>query len=45
MLGRDEQMQPGFTDFQDFAQGHGFGSKEAIFEVREVYKTHQVGFH
>ena len=21
MLGRDEQMQPGFVDFQNFAQG------------------------
>ena len=35
MLGRDEKMHPGFADFQNFAQGFGFASKESIFEVRE----------
>ena len=34
-VGRDEQMQPGFVDFQDFAQDFGFASRVAIFEVRE----------
>ena len=29
MFGGDEQMQPGFVDFQHFAQG--FASREAIF--------------
>ena len=24
MLGRDEQMQPGFVDFKNFAQAFGF---------------------
>ena len=31
MLGRDEQTQPGFVDFQNFVQGFGFASREAIF--------------
>ena len=31
MLGRDEQMRPGFIDFQNFAQGFGFASSEATF--------------
>ena len=31
MLGRDEQMQPGFVDFQNFAQGFGFAGRKAIF--------------
>ena len=30
MLSRDEQMQPGFVDFQTFAQGFGFARREAI---------------
>ena len=35
-------MQPGFSDFQDFAQGFGFASSEAISKAREPRKTHQV---
>ena len=31
MLGRDEQMQPGFVDFQNFSQGFGFARREASF--------------
>ena len=31
MLGRGEQMQPGFVHFQNFPQGFGFASREAIF--------------
>ena len=31
MLGRDEEMQLGFVDFQNFAQGFGFVSRQAIF--------------
>ena len=31
MLGNDEQMQPRFVCFQNFAQGFGFASREAIF--------------
>ena len=38
MLGRDEEMQPRFVDFQNFVQDFGFASREAIQE------THQVGF-
>ena len=34
-------MQPGFVDFQDFAQGFGFAKREATFEAREFQKTHQ----
>ena len=34
MLGKDEQMQPGFADFQNFAQGFGFDTREAIFQAR-----------
>ena len=45
MLGGDEQMQTGFVHFQDFTQGFGFASRDAIFEARELYKTHPVGFH
>ena len=41
MLDGDEQMQPGFVDFQNFAQG--FANREAFF-AREFQKTHQVGF-
>ena len=26
-------MRPGFADFQSFAQGFGFASREAIFEA------------
>ena len=32
------------VDFPNFAQGFGFASREAIFEVREFPKTDQVGF-
>ena len=35
MLGSDEQMQPGFFDFQDFANGFGFSGREATVEARE----------
>ena len=45
MLGRDEQIQQGFADFQNFAQGFGFDSRETIFYFREFQKTHKVGFH
>ena len=31
MLSRDEQMQQGFVDFQNFAQGFSFARREAIF--------------
>ena len=31
MLGRDEQMQSGFVNFQNFAHGFGFARREAIF--------------
>ena len=37
-------MPPGFVDFPNFAQGFGFTGREAISEVREFSKTHQVGF-
>ena len=30
MSGKDEQTQPGFVDFQNFAQCSGFASREAI---------------
>ena len=45
MLGRDEQMQPGLIDSQDFCQGFGFASRQAIFEAMEFQKTHDMGFH
>ena len=35
MLGRDEKMQPGFVDPQEFAQVFGFARREDIFEARE----------
>ena len=38
MLVRDEQMQPGFIDFQTFAQGFGFVNREAFLGQR-VSKT------
>ena len=44
MLGRNENMWPGFVDFLNFAQGFGFASREAISEAREFSKIHQVGF-
>ena len=44
MFDRDKQMQPGFVDFQNFAQGFGFARKEAIFLGQGFKKTHQVGF-
>ena len=44
MLGRDENMQPGFVDFPTFSQSFGFASREVIPEVREFLKTHQMGF-
>ena len=31
MLARDEQMQPQFVDFQNFARGFGLARREAIF--------------
>ena len=31
MLGRDEQMQPGFVDFQNFSQGLAFARKGGYF--------------
>ena len=34
-----EKWQPGFVDFQNFAKGFGFTSREAIFEVREFQKN------
>ena len=37
-------MIPGLVDFQNFAQGFDFASKEAISEAREFSKTHQEGF-
>ena len=44
MLGRDEDMQPGFVDFPNFSQGFGFASRKVISEVTEFPKTHQMGF-
>ena len=43
MLGREEQMQPGFVDFQNFAQGFCFAGREAIFRPG-IPKSNQVGF-
>ena len=37
-------MQLGLVDLKNFAQGFYFASREAIFEARELKKTHQVGF-
>ena len=37
-------MQPGFVDFQNFAQIFSFGSGGATFEAMEFQKPHQVGF-
>ena len=37
-------MQPGFVDFQNFAQGFGFAGREAVFEAKESQKSYQVGF-
>ena len=34
-MGKDENMQAGFVDFPDFAQGFNFASWEAICEARE----------
>ena len=31
MLGRDEEMQPGSVDFQNFPQGFGFAGRDATF--------------
>ena len=39
MLGRDEQMQPEFVDFQNFAQGFGFARRKAIFLGQGVPKN------
>ena len=44
MLGRDEQMQPGFVDFQNFAQGFGFARREAVSFRQGIPKTQQMGF-
>ena len=44
MLGRDEQMQPGFVEFYNFDQGFGFARREAIFRPVTSKKNHQVGF-
>ena len=30
---KDEQMQSGFVDLQNFAQGFGFARREAIFRT------------
>ena len=38
-----EKVLPGFVDFQNFAQGFGFGSREPIFDSREFQTTYQVG--
>ena len=38
------KMLPGLGDFQNFEQGFGFASKEAISEAREFSKTRQEGF-
>ena len=38
MLGRDKQMQPGFVDFQNFAQSFDFSRREAIFLGQGVPK-------
>ena len=35
MLGREENMQPGFADFPNFIQGLAFASREAISEAKE----------
>ena len=39
MLGRDEQIQPGFVDFQNFAQGFRFARRKAMFKVSQFQKT------
>ena len=44
MLGRDEQMHPGYVDFQIFAQGFGFSRGRLFFMPGIPKKTHQVGF-
>ena len=38
MLGRDEQMQRGFADFQNFAQGFSFARREVMFSARDSKK-------
>ena len=44
MLDRDEQMQPGFVDFQNFAQGFGFARRKATLG-QGFHQTYQlVGF-
>ena len=35
MLGKDENMQPGFVDFPNSPQSFGFASREAISVARE----------
>ena len=39
MLGRDEQIQPEFVEFQNFAHGFGFARREAIFQAKEFQKN------
>ena len=36
MLGRDEKIQLGFVDSQNFAQGFGFASRKSIIKARGV---------
>ena len=36
MLSRDEKIQPGFVDSQNFAQGFGFASRKSIIKARGV---------
>ena len=43
MLGRDEQMQPEFVDFQNFA-GVLVLLEERLFLGQGFQKIHQVGF-
>ena len=36
MLGRDEKIQPGFVDSQNFAHGFGFASRKSIINAMGV---------
>ena len=36
MLGRDEKIQPGFVDSQNFTKEFGFASRKSIIDARDV---------
>ena len=44
MFGRDEQMQPGFVEFQNFAQSFGFARREAIVRPGSPQKATRWNF-